>query len=286
MPIEVQYGHYLFLPIRKYSLEDLSELDSDDMDDPDPSSPAAESPSQSQAAVAPSPTSSPPATPSSPSFAASPAVSYPPPDEAHPETVLGKRGRGRRPTAADGAEPSKVALRLAEEAVPSEPTYQQYLPFHYNPLHDFESVVWICLYFIVDRVVVGHAQEQSPSDLEAQIRHARNIFSSSLVQRQQVYMTLSVAGYYSYIDEVINRLHPAVQGIGRIIRAMMSRLKSAYGLVEERELNTIARSAVALTFNGNMQECLTQIVKILEKEDVQCAPLPVIKVADNEEQDT
>lgn len=160
---------------------------------------------------------------------------------------------------------------------------QKYSFFSYNPLHDFESVIWICLYFIIDRIVVDHTQQQSPGDLELQIQHARAIFSGLLVARQRVYTTLMYED--AYIDEVISRLHPAVRGIGWAIKWMVKKLRWAYEVVEAQEAAaSIAQSDIALSFGVNIEDSLEQVINILSEGDVECAPFPVTSTDDGEKQ--
>ena len=138
-------------------------------------------------------------------------------------------------------------------------------------------MVWICLYFIVDRVVIGHPLKQSAEDLEAQIQDARRIFSGSFTDRLWLFTTLNTQACPE-IDRILRRLHPAAQTIGWEIKKMMELLVEAYDRAEQGDIENIAHSRIALSFRHNITRHLARIVAILEEQDLECAPLPVAEV--------
>lgn len=242
MPIEVQYGRYLFRP-RKYRPEIVKS-----------------GPTDPWAAYR---LHEPPlsATPSSPS--SSLLKNIPSAEDTR------KRKRDSNTAA--------TVVKLDDFKVPTAISIEPPLPspsFIYNPVHDFEALVWIGLFFLINRVVVGEPMEQPESDLEAQKLHAREIFSGDPLPRMKLYQSLNDDGDME-IDGVIKTLHPAVREIGWEMKKIMEELRFLYLELEAEDVKTIPRSQLTLTCKDSIDGLLEGIVDILDERDVECEPFPV-----------
>lgn len=173
--------------------------------------------------------------------------------------------RGRELTTVDCAELEETLgefeRELLQDADQTEGTTTTKVVFTYNPAHDFESLLWIAVYFIFNRVVVGQPQQQSQDNLDAQTSYARLLFSGDVHARSRVFANTDFA-------DALRWLHPRLHKIGVVVNKWIKVQRAVYKKVESGDLNTIASSEGMLGISQNIFPYLQQIVDILRSQDI------------------
>ncbi|KAI0922896.1 hypothetical protein AcV5_009763 [Taiwanofungus camphoratus] len=100
--------------------------------------------------------------------------------------------------------------------------------FRYNPLHDLESVWWIAVYFLFKKKVAHDSGEDSAykKRLTTQMVYANQLFYNE-AKRVRV-MTTSTK-----FPAMLRCLHPAVQGLGRVLEDIRQELTHLYWMAEQ-----------------------------------------------------
>lgn len=98
------------------------------------------------------------------------------------------------------------------------------IPFHYNALHDLESLWWIAVYFIVNKQVIVDGEPQRPT--KTHIDQAKKIFHGGEHR-------LRILSGPTEFNSIIQQLHPSVQEIARQLNHLRKDLVSAYFQAEQ-----------------------------------------------------
>lgn len=180
------------------------------------------------------------------------------------------KGKGRS-CAANSSEPEETPGRTGPEFLQAvgqtEGATTPKVVFTYNPAHDFESLLWIACYFILNRVVVGQPQQQSQDSLDAQASYARLLFSGDVHARSRVFTNTDFA-------DALRWLHPRLHKIGGLVNKWIKVQKAVYKKVESGDLNTIVSSEDMLGICQNISPYLQQIFDILRSQDIKMKFLP------------
>lgn len=144
--------------------------------------------------------------------------------------------------------------------------------FKSNQLHDFESLWWISLYFLVDKrlVIRGEPCETTP----AQRRHAKELFSD-MTNR------LNVLDSSVHFQSVINSLHPRIRPVAQMLGDMRRKLVEAYETVE-RDIPNINKLIMELKFCETFGTGFMSIARSLTNQMTVCALKSVPTTADEE----
>lgn len=146
-------------------------------------------------------------------------------------------------------------------------------PFAYNPVHDFEALIWIGNYFIFNRRVIGHSQQQPQDHLVAQAAYARRLFSGGVEGKHTALEELRGTVVTTFARHV-GQLHPALHEIGQQMETWLRTVKAMYISLEKRDCSTIASSKKALRLKKRLAPFPAKIVQILANEDIQVVDLP------------
>lgn len=216
---------------------------------------------------------------------------YPPPVvAAHPPVskklhkVVLKRKRGRTSDGFDGAPPGDSPEQASEEdpAIAPQETLQavsedheaipgdRYVPFVHNPMHDFESLIWIGNYFIFNRVVDEPERQQSQQDLDAQRSYAYLLFSGDIPPRRDVFDSINSNEF----DEQVKHLHPSLHAIGELMKVWVKVMKVLYVQLE-MDPTSIASSSVKMGIRHHIDPYLMDILDILKQGDIKVTRFPV-----------
>lgn len=145
-----------------------------------------------------------------------------PVDVHEPEDLIqaGKLGN-------DGV-PSKASSQLPPQAGPTAPAQ---ITFHYNHLHDLESLWWVAVYFILKYVCVPDDFLRMPIggnwDQEKQRKCAHEVFDSGETRG----LIMQKEGYFR--RQVAPVAHPAIGYAGRILESILTDLVERYTEVEK-----------------------------------------------------
>lgn len=144
--------------------------------------------------------------------------------------------------------------------------------FKSNQLHDFESLWWIAIYFLVEKrlVIGGEPCETTP----AQLRHAKELFSD-MANRLNVLISPV------HFQSVINSLHPRIRPVAQMLGDMREKLVEAYSKVE-RDIPNINRLVVELDFYESFGAGFMSIARSLTNQISFCALKSVPTTADEE----
>lgn len=146
-------------------------------------------------------------------------------------------------------------------------------PFTYNPMHDFEALIWIGNYFIFNRRVIGHSQQQPQDDLVAQAAYARRLFSGGAHEKYMVFDELRGKVVTTFARHV-KRLHPALHEIGQQMEAWLRTVKAIYISLERGDCPTLASSKNVLDLKKRLAPFPAKIMQILANEDIEVVDLP------------
>lgn len=175
-----------------------------------------------------------------------------------------KRKRARKSDTADGA---------GYQDHPGQESDQPLIPFAYNPAHDSEALIWIGNYFIFNRRVVGHSQQQPQDHLLAQCAYARRLFSGNVDEKRAALDDIrrnEITKFQLYVA----RLHPALHEIGKQMKLWMQTMKAIYVSLEKRDCRTIASHEKALILRRVLAPFPARIIEILAREDIEVIDLP------------
>ena len=140
-------------------------------------------------------------------------------------------------------------------------------PFHYNPLHDLESLWWIAAFFLFKRDVVLDEEEAcQPAELarrQAQARDAENLFKIS---------RSTLLSKYAVFPAILSSLHPSVQPIGRRLEELRKDLMETYRSAEE-DPSTIMHT-VADGLHARFRCAFADILANLRTKPVSVESLP------------
>lgn len=147
------------------------------------------------------------------------------------------------------------------------------LPFRYHPLNDWESLFWVSLYMVIDRVVKPKDnQPQQPSDkLEKQRELARGLFYS---RNERPWMfSQPVSG--RFMDTLLNCLHDYLTPIATILEKIRIALLSAYREVEAKpDQHPDARVSIDIIMKTIPLQ-YNAMGRILDAQDITVERLPV-----------
>jgi hypothetical protein len=138
-------------------------------------------------------------------------------------------------------------------------------PLQPNPLHDHESVLWMVVWAVVNRVRPGHL---SPLRLQKQSDYAGKLFPSINIQN----FRRSFIEYDDLSVQLKDILDPCFSEVTQAIRNYVVYLRSAFMKAEEQltgnppSINSVAWSSrVVSQFSG----CLNAMIKAVGKESME-----------------
>ncbi|KAJ3555477.1 hypothetical protein NM688_g2556 [Phlebia brevispora] len=132
--------------------------------------------------------------------------------------------------------------------------------FHYNPLHDLESLWWNALYFTVNREVDDDGeQEDSTYDRAAQLRLADELFYHGS-KRLDAFM------YTGFLEQRLKCLHPSLVEMTTVLLDIRDVLRDAYRRAEEA-IDRITFD-VAEDIYGDFRRRFQKAAKSLDNKDV------------------
>ncbi|KAF7795018.1 hypothetical protein EIP86_006162 [Pleurotus ostreatoroseus] len=165
------------------------------------------------------------------------------------EENIARMYRGEKPLPRPKPSPNVTLSR-------PRPSYPE---FHYNYLHDLESLWWVAVYFVVH-------QDQSTDDdqyYRNQIRAAQDLFYYG----SKRYGTMKLSGSFAGL---VRGLHPSLQELGSWLEAARCALVNAYRSLEE----TLQDYEVDATVHGGLLSGLWSIAALLQAgSDLTVRPL-------------
>lgn len=120
------------------------------------------------------------------------------------------------------------------ERIPSSPSADtdeevKRAEFRYNPLHDFESLWWVAIHFIVKREVVDSAEVDPAMGLRT-VSDEQRIWAAELSYDPACRLSMMVTE--GMLADRISVLHPSIQPIARRLEGLRTRLTAAYRRAE------------------------------------------------------
>ncbi|KAJ3556689.1 hypothetical protein NM688_g1886 [Phlebia brevispora] len=134
--------------------------------------------------------------------------------------------------------------------------------FHYNPLHDLESLWWNAVYFTLNREVdEEEVHMQHPDDRKDQLMLAGSLFH----QRTMRHDALMTDGFLRYN---LQCLHPSLAGITSVLEDARKVLRDAYTEAEKRVDTIDFDVGERLHVYSDMCAHFEKAVKLLGQKDV------------------
>ncbi|KAJ3555679.1 hypothetical protein NM688_g2445 [Phlebia brevispora] len=147
--------------------------------------------------------------------------------------------------------------------------------FSYNPLHDLESLWWIAIYFIVNRVprTSEDTTEQTAQDIEAQRKLVRDFFSDGSCRYEVIKLE-------DYFITRLACLHPSLRRVAKLVDTARGHLVSGYRTMEEDlqpedfKMKHDVYTAFRTCFHAISSKLKDRdiLVRRLEKEDNEVSP--------------
>ncbi|CCM06342.1 uncharacterized protein FIBRA_08597 [Fibroporia radiculosa] len=154
---------------------------------------------------------------------------------------------------------------LSDDDTPQAPSEPVEVVFRYNPLHDFESLWWISVYFLFNKRIAAVDQAPPPPHDHSQQRaFASDIFYS--LRGRQVALT----NHHTF-QKAVRSLSPVLAKFGKSVNVLRTRVVDRYENIEKNP-RTIPSSTAA----GEVPIDFIKILGKLGQRRVQCliGPLP------------
>ncbi|EKM61535.1 uncharacterized protein PHACADRAFT_168990 [Phanerochaete carnosa HHB-10118-sp] len=150
------------------------------------------------------------------------------------------------------------------------------LPFRYHPLNDWESLFWVSLYMVLDRVVKPKGnQTQQPSDkLEKQRELARGLFYS-YKERSVKFSQLATEERDPFKQTLINCLHDDLELVATVLGDIRVELLNAYREVEANPDQHPDGAASVDIIWETIPSQYNKICRFLDTQDIAVGRLPV-----------
>ena len=145
---------------------------------------------------------------------------------------------------------------------PVAESIEKSVPFQYNPLHDFESVLWLSLYLLV-AVELKNIGDLSPCQQTAQHNLAYRLFDD-LVFRKHVIQP-------GVLTKNLTGIHPRLTHIIKLLDTMRDCLTTAFYSAEE-ELSESVPFSAAMGIEEQWTSTMYKIMECLKKEDIIVEP--------------
>ncbi|KAF9803466.1 hypothetical protein IEO21_09685 [Rhodonia placenta] len=117
------------------------------------------------------------------------------------------------------------------DAEPDQPVPEQ-PAFRYNPLHDVESLWWLCTYFVFNKAVILVNGVEPSMDPELKGNYSKQLQYASRLFWTQQFREWAMTRPGDFKDEVIH-LHAVVRPAGYLLDRMRYRLQNQYRSIEE-----------------------------------------------------
>lgn len=117
------------------------------------------------------------------------------------------------------------------DAKPDQPVPEQ-PAFRYNPLHDVESLWWLCTYFVFNKAVILVNGVEPSMDPELKGNYSMQLQYASRLFWTQQFREWAMTRPGDFKDEVIH-LHAVVRPAGYLLDTMRYRLQNQYRSIEE-----------------------------------------------------
>ena len=142
--------------------------------------------------------------------------------------------------------------------------------FHYNPLHDLESLWWIASHFLLTRTVMREGDDgEWAVDSVEHYRQLRNIASEIFGERDFMQFVMTTS---TYLPSKVKLMHPSTRdALKRLIDARRE-LVRAYR-VAEKDLNAINLDVVE-GVHKMLRDCFSAISDQYDEHDLHMEPVP------------
>ncbi|KAJ3552127.1 hypothetical protein NM688_g4317 [Phlebia brevispora] len=184
----------------------------------------------------------------------------------------GKRS-GEGPQASQKDKPTDKRVTRAKRKTPSSPRDESPPPqlpdFHYNALHDLQSLWWIAAYYLIAHEV------DSDEDLDEEASHN---CSSQLITARKLFLDGSarddaISGMFSFRIQ-LECLAPTLRDVGSRVEDARARLMTAYQDAE-RELHADGLR-IKNPIHPILSNCFHEIAETLKDHDILVRPLDAI----------
>jgi hypothetical protein len=161
-----------------------------------------------------------------------------------------------------GAPTSAADMKPATHATVPRP------PFRHNTAHEFESLLWIATYFVVNMETArldGSPNAWTPLT-EQQLRYATSLFYT-----RDARTTAIMVNDGNPLDSHMRSLPRHLSGICELLIDLRLKLVSHYETIEQPGFVITETTSQALS--EHFRETFLQIVRILKNKDIAMAPL-------------
>ncbi|EKM53935.1 uncharacterized protein PHACADRAFT_145449 [Phanerochaete carnosa HHB-10118-sp] len=176
---------------------------------------------------------------------------------------------------AEDDEPTEAEHPPTPVAKPTVDSPAAAIPFRHNPLHDLESVVWLCFYLLLAATfkkekVVGYTHKAVAAFAAHQDEVFRHVFT-----RQE--MRLHIMNLNAKVDDIFSGLHPTVKEVAGHLLAMRAPLVEGFIAAEatmsaENPIPFTAGSRAVAEMGRHVFDIVNQLLsrkdlKILTEDD-------------------
>ena len=156
--------------------------------------------------------------------------------------------------------PSPSSDSSSADSLPQDPKIRP--GFHYNPLHDLESLWWNAVWFILNREIDADADGTFSRDLQERTAHRISAMKLFCEQKERWNAFYDRHGF----PHRLRCLHPVLKDISKILNEMQWSLRREYVRVEQSVVDM--SPSLVDELGDSMRKQLEKVVAILQDRDI------------------